>query len=257
MAGQFHGAPCWFELMTPEIDAARSFYGSVFGWTMADSGAVDFTYLLAKAGDEMVAGLMPPTQPGMPSFWMLYLAVDDVDAEAEAIAADGGAVHKAPADIPGTGRFALVTDPQGAAFGLLQPLPMDPPPESGAFDQKKAGHGNWIELQTTDQKAALDFYAGHFGWTLDHTMPMGEMGDYDIFARNGAQIGGMMPLMGAPTPAWMPYYGAEDVADTVERVKAGGGRILNGPHEVPGPALVVQAADPQGVVFGFVGPKPD
>lgn len=257
MAGQVHGSPCWFELMSADLDGARGFYADLFDWQVTDAGMPDFTYLLAKSGDEMVAGLMGLTEPDMPSFWMIYLAVDDVDAKSAQIAADGGQVHKEPADIPGTGRFAIVTDPQGAAFGLLQPQPMETPPESGAFDQKKAGHAHWIELRTSDPAAAMAFYTRHFGWTPDRSMQMGEMGSYDLFARGGAQIGAMMSLAGPPRPAWMPYFGVNDVAATVARLEAGGGKVLHGPAEVPGPALIVQASDPQGVAFAFVGPMPD
>lgn len=256
MAGKDHGRPCWFELMTPALAPARDFYSTVFDWQVSDAGMPDFTYLLAQAGDAMVAGMMDRTDPQMPGAWMVYLAVDDVDATAAAIARDGGAVHEAPDDIPGTGRFAIVADPQGAVFGLLTMLPMDPPPESGAFDRDRAGHGRWIDLRTPDPAAALAFYGRHFGWRKDGAMPMGEAGDYLLFARDGGPIGGIMPLMGAPAPAWQPYFGVVDVAATIARVKAGGGSLRHGPNEVPGPALVVQATDPQGIAFAFVGPKP-
>ncbi|WP_102224411.1 VOC family protein [Acidimangrovimonas sediminis] len=261
MSDSFHGLPCWFELMSPDLDAAKAFYSGLFGWEVTDAGMEGFTYLLAKAEGTMAAGMMAVPEPGMPPFWVMYLAVTDVDAEAEAIRAQGGEVHKAPADIPGTGRFAVVADPQGAVFGLLQPLPM----EGGgaqdgagrAFDQGKAGHGNWLELQTTDQKAALGFYAGRFGWTLDHAMPMGEMGSYDVFAREGTQIGGMMPKVApVPRPFWLVYFGVNDVAAALAGIEAQGGKVVNGPMEVPGPALVAQARDPQGGLFAVVGPKP-
>ena len=75
----------------------------------------------------------------MPPFWMIYFAVDDADKAAADIAAAGGRVHREPADIPGTGRFAVVGDPQGAGFGILQPEPMPDGGAGNAFDQQKAG----------------------------------------------------------------------------------------------------------------------
>ena len=141
-----HGQPCWYELATSQggLGAAEKFYGEVLGWKAQDAGMEGFTYHLATSDGDMVAGLMEltPEMGGMPPFWMIYFGVDDADKAAADIRAAGGAVHKEPADIPGTGRFAVVGDPQGAGFGILQPEPMEGGGAGNAFDQKKAGHGN-------------------------------------------------------------------------------------------------------------------
>ena len=82
----FHGKPCWFELATARgtLDAARDFYGKVFGWSVADAGMPGMTYLLASHGGDMVAGMMeiPPEATGVPPNWLSYLDVDDADAAA-------------------------------------------------------------------------------------------------------------------------------------------------------------------------------
>lgn len=257
----FHGKPCWFELDTLAggLPAASAFYGTVFGWSVADSGMQGFTYLLASHEDDMVAGLMeiPAEAAGMPPAWMIYLDVDDCDAAAEKIGLLGGKVMKPPADIPGTGRFAIAADPQGAVFGILQPRPMDPPPpvESGAWNQRKESHGNWIELMSGDPRAGFDFYAELFGWTESRGVEMGEMGIYQLFAWNGADIGGMMGLGRAPAPCWLAYFGVNGVEPAMARIRDGGGTIVSGPHEVPGGAFIAVARDPQGAHFAIVGPK--
>jgi predicted enzyme related to lactoylglutathione lyase len=257
----FHGKPCWFELTTApaRLEDARAFYGQVFGWSVEDAGMPDFTYLLASDGGDKVAGLMQamPECAELPPHWLIYLDVDDCDAAAEKIALLGGRVIKAPADIPGTGRFAVAADPQGAVFGLLQPLPMQPQPpvESGAWNQRKEGHGNWIELSSSDPVAGLDFYTELFGWTAGQAMDMGEMGSYQLFAWNGADIGGMMGLGQAPVPSWLPYFGVNGVDAAIGRIRAAGGEILHGPVEVPGSAFIAVARDPQGAHFALVGPK--
>jgi len=254
----FHGHPCWFELSVADPDAAEAFYTALLGWewSRVDMGAFD--YHLAQSGAEMVAGAFPLIQcpDGTPPNWMIYIAVDDCDATAAQVAALGGKIWKDPADIPGTGRFAVLGDPQGAVFGILQPLPMDPPPASGAFDQQKAGHGNWIELMSADPEAAMAFYGQIFGWTKSRTFDMGEMGGYHLIGRGDAEIGGMMALGNAPVPAWLPYFGTDDVAGAIATTQAKGGMLLNGPNEVPGPALVAVLRDPQGAHFAVVGPKP-
>ena len=246
----FHGAPCWFELTTADSAAAQGFYGAVLGWTYRDAGMEDFPYILASAGDDMIAGFWQPDEP-MPHFWMVYFAVTDCDGTCARLKELGGKVFKEPADIPGTGRFAVVTDPQGAAFGILQPQDG----QSGhAFDQAKPGHGNWVELSSTEPLAGLAFYAKLFGWTGSRAMPMGEMGDYQIFAHQGQDIGGMMrvQLPGVPSH-WLPYFGAPSIKAAMAAVTGAGGTVLHGPQEVPGGAFICVGQDPQGVHFALVG----
>ncbi|WP_313348997.1 VOC family protein [Paracoccus sp. (in: a-proteobacteria)] len=257
----YHGKPCWFELSAAKdgLDKADAFYGKVFGWTTADSGMEGFTYHLASHGGEMIAGLMemPDDCADVPPFWMVYFDVDDADATAAKIGTLGGKVFREPADIPGTGRFAVVSDPQGAAFGILQPAPMDPQPpvEAGAWNQGKESHGNWIELMSTDPGAAFDFYAELFGWTKSTAMDMGEMGTYQLFSWRGGDIGGMMGLGNAPVPCWLPYFGVNGIDAAIARIRDGGGEVLHGPMEVPGSAFIAVARDPQGAHFAIVGPK--
>ncbi|MDT1063220.1 VOC family protein [Paracoccus sp. CPCC 101403] len=259
----YHGKPCWFELSTDKgaLPQADQFYGKLFGWSIADAGMDGFTYHLASHGGDMVAGLaeMPDDCAGTPPFWMVYFDVDDADAAATKVKTLGGTVFREPADIPGTGRFAILSDPQGAAFGVLQPLPMEPQPpvESGAWNQRKESHGNWIELMSTDPKAALDFYAELFGWTRSTAVDMGEMGTYQLFSWNGADIGGMMGLGNSPVPCWLPYFGVNGVDSAITRATGGGATLMHGPVEVPGGAFIAFFRDAQGAHFSVVGPKED
>ena len=253
------GTPCWYELSTAKgsLGAAEAFYGDVLGWTVRDAGMEGFDYHLASADGELVAGLMetPPDVGGMPPFWMIYFAVDDADKAAADIKAGGGRVHREPADIPGTGRFAVVGDPQGAGFGILQPEPMEGGGAGNAFDQAKPGHGNWNELMSTDPVGALRFYSGLLGWEKSGSVDMGEMGTYQLFSHDGTDIGGMMGLGNSPVPAWLPYFGVEGVTAAIGRIEAGGGRLAHGPMEVPGGAFIAVAQDLQGAWFAVAGPK--
>lgn len=247
-----HGKPFWFELMTAEPQASAAFYGPILGWGFKDAGMPGMDYLIASANGSMVAGLPVPPSP-MPDSWTLYFQVDDCDAAAAKLRDLGGQVIAGPDDIPETGRYAICTDPQGAVFGLMQPLPGDP---SAAFDQQKTGHGNWVELNSTDPVAGLAFYADLFGWKATTAMPMGEMGDYQLFSHNGADIGGMMRLQGMPgVPShWTPYFGVDSAKATKTAIEAAGGTVHYGPAEVPGPAFIVIAQDPRGAGFAVVGP---
>jgi predicted enzyme related to lactoylglutathione lyase len=257
---KMHGSPCWYELSTSDgsLGAAEAFYGDVLGWAFKDAGMEGFSYHLASAGGDMVAGLMnmPGDAGAMPPFWMIYFAVNDADKAASDITAAGGKIYREPADVPGTGRFAVVADPQGAAFGILQPLPMaDGSPGGNAFDQQKAGHGNWNELMSSDPAAGFRFYSDLFGWEKSDAVDMGSMGTYQIFSHDGVQVGGMMGLGNSPMPAWLPYFGTNGVEAAMERISAAGGKVAHGPMEVPGGAFIAVAQDPQGAWFAVVGPK--
>lgn len=254
-----HGSPCWYELSTTpgKLQAAEAFCGNVLGWSFADAGMEGFTYHLASIGGAMVAGAMdmPPDVAGMPPFWMIYFAVDDADKSVAQMVKSGAKVHREVADIPGTGRFAILADPQGAGFGILEPAPMPGGGAGHAFDQKKEGHGNWHELMSTDPAKGFDFYGKAFGWQKSQAVDMGAMGTYQLFSHQGQDIGGMMGLGNSPVPCWLPYFGVGGTGAATGRITAGGGTVLHGPMEVPGGAFIAVARDPQGAHFAVVGPK--
>lgn len=252
------GTPIWYELGTSDLEDAKAFYGAIFDWSVKDAGMPGFTYLLASRDADMVAGMMAlGDQTGAPPpNWTIYFAADDCDAVAAATEQAGGKVYHQPTDIPGTGRFAIVADPQGAVFGILQPLPMEEGATGGrAFDQQKEGHGNWNELMTTDPEAGLAFYSGLFGWQKARAVDMGEMGVYQVFSHQGTDIGGVMGLGNAPVPCWLPYFGTNSVEAGIARTKEQGGTLVSGPHPVPGDAVIAVLQDPQGAYFAVVGPK--
>src|SRR5690625_4135614 len=128
-----HGEWIWFELLTSDPDAAQAFYGNVVGWTIEASGMPDMDYRILHAGNGQTGGLMKMPagmEPG--PTWLGYIGVDDVDESANAIANAGGAIHMPPTSLPGVGRMAMVTDPQGAAFYVMRG---DSPEPSTAFRQ--------------------------------------------------------------------------------------------------------------------------
>lgn len=253
------GLPIWYELSTGKgaLADAGGFYAKVLGWDIGDSGMEGFTYHLAKSDGDMVAGLMemPDDVAEIPPMWMIYFGVEDADKAASDITSAGGMIHREPADIPDTGRFAIAGDPQGAGFGILAPLPMSNGNGGGAFNQQKAGHGNWNELMSANPGAGFDFYSKLFGWKKSAAVDMQEMGTYQLFSHDGQDIGGMMGLGNAPMSCWLPYFGANGVTEAIGRIEAGGGTLIHGPHEVPGGAWIAIARDPQGAHFAVVGPK--
>ncbi|WP_290688001.1 MULTISPECIES: VOC family protein [unclassified Haematobacter] len=247
-----HGDPVWYELLTRAPERAAAFYGALLGWTIRDSDAGRPGYRLLLAGEDMVGGLFPATAE-MPVGWLSYTAVGDVDAAAASTAAAGGKVLAGPMDNPAAGRLAVLTDPQGAMFALMS---LQDGWESHAFEDSP-GHCRWNELTTSDQTAALGFYGALFGWTAGGGMPISpEQGDYRFIQQGETVLGAVMNGdASAPPPAWLFYFGVDDVAAAVARLTAAGGKVRVGPVEVPGGDWIVVASDPEGAAFGLVGPK--
>jgi uncharacterized protein len=247
----------WYELMTSDAAAAQAFYTQVVGWSAKDAGMPGMAYTLCSAGTAMVSGMMAITPEmramGVKPGWSGYVGVNDVDGYARRVKAEGGAVHQPPEDIPGVGRFAVVADPQGAVFVLFK--------GNGESDQTPATPGapgtiGWHELYANDGTSAFSFYAKLFGWTQTRAMDMGPMGVYQIFATSGADVGGMMtkpPEM--PMPCWLYYFRVDAIDAAMTRVTQNGGKVLMGPHEVPGDDWILQCLDPQGAMFALVAPK--
>ncbi|MGZ8311453.1 MAG: VOC family protein [Allosphingosinicella sp.] len=251
----------WYELMTPDQDAAVEFYNFVVGWTVTDqmTDGAGGRYLILSTGGRGVGGVMGLNQEmqdhkARPS-WLGYIHVDDTDAAVNAITGAGGKVYMGPQDIPDVGRFAMVADPGGAPFYVMSPSPRDDPPPPAA--PGTPGHIGWHEqYSSVGEKAAFAFYSGLFGWKTETEMDMGAMGKYRIFSKDGVQLGGMMDKPeDMPASSWTYYINVDGIDAAVERIKAKDGQVLMGPESVPGGSWIVQAVDPQGASFALVSSR--
>lgn len=269
-----HGDFIWYELLTSDADAAQDFYSKVVGWRIRSAGmggGMDYRLLSARetqaiglGGEDDVGGLMKLPEDaaagGAKPGWLGYIGVEDVDAAAAGIKDAGGAMHMGPDDIPNVGRFAMVADPQGAAFYIMRGNG-NGNGKSEAFKPMADGHCGWNELITSDQAAALDFYINQFGWEKGDAIPMGEAGDYRFINHHGEMIGAIMNRMEGSgsagcdqPPMWNYYFRVPSIVGAVDTIRAEGGTITFGPQEVPGGDFVINALDPQGAAFGLVGP---
>ncbi|HZO23029.1 MAG TPA: VOC family protein [Steroidobacteraceae bacterium] len=240
----------WHELMTTDPEAAGAFYTNVIPWKTQPSGMPSYT--LWMSGKNQAGGLMalPHAEAGTPPQWIIYVGTPDVDSSAEAARRLGGKVLKPPADIPNVGRFAVLSDPQGAAFAIFTPKPGS---GDGASTAGAVGDFTWHELATTDLDGALTFYTDLFGWSKGAAHDMGPMGVYQLISHRGQDVGGIYKARDASTPpSWLSYTRVADAAKAASAVKANGGRVLNGPMEVPGGSWIVMALDPQGGAFAVV-----
>ena len=116
-----HGAFSWFELMTTDVEAAKTFYSRLFGWQTEKAPMEDMNYTLVKVGDESLGGIMsmPPQAEGPPPSWGIYVTVDDVDATARKAEELGAKILVPLTDIPDVGRFFVLQDPQGAVISAI------------------------------------------------------------------------------------------------------------------------------------------
>ncbi len=262
-----HGDFIWYELLTTDADAAGDFYGKVIGWTSVRSEQPGMDYRFFSSGDgsnpkDGVGGYMAITpemaEGGARPAWVGYIAVDDVDASAASIIAEGGSLLMPAMDLSGVGRMAMAADPQGAPFYIMRGF-SDETSHSFAANEPKIGHCAWNELSTTKPGAAKIFYGEQFGWVSGDSMDMGPMGSYDFLkvgddrAHNLGAVYTMVPE--DPQPHWLFYFRAADIDAAIEAIKSNGGRILQEPVEIPGGGFSLVAYDPQGAAFGLVGER--
>jgi uncharacterized protein len=258
-----HGDFVWYELMVPDADAAASFYGAILGWNCKlseNSGAEG--YREWWMGDAPIGGLLPLREEmkagGAHPGWLGYVHVDDVDAQVEKLKAGGANIMMGPQDIPGVGRFAMILDPQGVPLYVMTDMSGE---SSTAFAKyaPQVGHCAWNELSTTDPEAAKAFYDSQFGWIKGDEMDMGPLGKYEFLMSTGDKpygVGAVMPKMAEmPVSMWTYYFRVPDIDAAAAAVKAGGGTVLVEPMEIPGGEYSLNVMDPQGAVFGLVGPR--
>ncbi len=251
-----HGSFIWYELLTPDPEAAAAFYGDVIGWTAESAGQPGIDYRLFSAEGSAVAGQMKlpdgAAEMGMRPGWLGYIGVDDVDSAVAEIVGEGGKVHMPAMDMEGVGRMALVADPQGVPFYVMRGESEE---ASGSFDPAKPGHCQWNELSTPDQDGAVAFYTRRFGWEKGDVMPMSEMGGYQFVEQDGAMFGAIMTNPPGRPAAWNFAFGVRDIDKAAAKIASAGGTVRHGPIEVPGGDWAVMASDPHGAAFMAVGPR--
>jgi len=180
---------------------------------------------------------------GMAPQWLGSIGSGDVDATVALAVSLGARVLQPAADMPNVGRIALLADPQGALFGVYKPE-RDP-------GEAAADGFNWHELAARELESAFDFYRALFGWQVLQRMDMGAMGTYLVYGRGGKQEGGMyvIPAGRPQSPAWLPYAHHKSADEAARAAVAAGGKVANGPMDVPGGGRIAQLLDPHGVMF--------
>lgn len=244
------GRIVWHDLMTTDPKASLAFFTGLLGWTTKEvpMGPVFGNYTMFGAGGKDMAGMMPlDGSKGIPSHFLAYISVDDIDEALAFAEKNGGKIAVPKMDVPNVGTFAVVLDPQG---GVTSPMKManSIPEDSGP---PPIGDFCWEELMTMDPGASIAFYTGLYGWTTS-VMPMPE-GDYTLCSRGDRQTCGMMktPSDAPQMTYWMAYIHVEDVDASAEKAKTLGGMVLVPPMDIPNIGRFSCIADPTGATFAL------
>jgi len=247
------GTFSWVDLQTSDPEAAKTFYGPLFGWELEEmpTDQEGVSYSMARLGGEYCSAIapLPPGAP-MPPHWNSYVTVESADATAARARELGGSTPMDPFDVMEAGRMAVIADPTGGVV-----LAWEPRQHPGAGRVNDPGCFTWNELGTTDQDAASTFYGALFGWTYeDH--PMGPSGTYRTIQNGDRPNGGIRLLTEQETaagvpPNWLVYFTTEDVDGSATKVGELGGAVLAPPMQLPMGSRIAVVADPQGAAFAL------
>lgn len=263
------GVPCWTDTVHPDPTAAAAFYGELFGWECEETmppGAPD-SYIVGRidGGDVAAIGSVPPGSAG-DAAWNTYVWVASVDATTASAVAAGATVLSEPVDIFDAGRMAMLTDPEGATFGLWEPRV-----HRGAQVVNQPGSICFNDLYTRDPERAAAFYGATFGWELVDIDggPMWALPGYGDFLEtlkpgtiaNAAEMGapaGFVNVVASVVPIspddtqteaqWGVTFGVDDTDAAVKLAVELGGTVVAEPTDAPWVRFAV-VADPQGAVF--------
>lgn len=239
-----HGVPSWIDLGVDDPARTADFFTALWGWDCPEGPPETGGYRNCTLRGRPVAGLGPRMNPEVPPFWASYVNVDDADAVAGLVVANGGTVIVAPMDVLEFGRMGVFADPAGAVFSVWQPGS-----HHGCGIVDEAGAFSWSELITDDLERAADFYPAVFGWGFETD------DGYTQWTVDGRPVAGMMarpPGMPAEAPPmWMIYFAVDDCDAAVARITELGGTLLAPPMDLPqGRFAVVE--EPGGAVFQVI-----
>ncbi len=254
------GKIVWHDLLTDKPAESRRFYEELFGWQFErigpNFGAIaSANYMLIRHDGRLIGGMIDESRLDTDkeiSQWVVLMATDDIDAAVDELKAQGGTVFTPPTELADRGRIAVVTDPQGALFALLETRDGDP------VDAQPAMNGFlWNEVWVDDVEAATTFYGALVGLEANDASITGDR-DYRYLSGDGAPRFGILPKpVEDLTPLWATYVRVEDPAAVVARVEELGGRVLVDVQDRGPGRKVALIADPSGAGIAVQTWQPD
>jgi uncharacterized protein len=268
--GYIPGVPCWIDTSQPDPEAAVAFYSGLFGWQFEDvmPPGSEIKYFIARIRGGDVAAVGPVAEGAPPmAMWNTYVWVDSADETAAKVRDAGGSVVMEPLDVMDSGRMAVFTDPEGAAFCVWQAKE-----QKGAQIVNEHGSLNFNDLHTRDVEGAKSFYGAVFGWQtleLEGGFQAWTLSGYgDFLARDDPALRERMGEFEAPKgfedvvasiipigddqpdvpPHWGVTFAVDDADAIADKAAELGGKVLLPPMDAPWVRLTV-VSDPQGATF--------
>lgn len=245
------GRVVWRELATKDAEKAKRFYGELFNWRFESADMGTFQYTMIKAGEKSVGGIMPMhgemLKNNLPSHWMAYVSVNDVDAAANAAKASGGSVAHGPSDIPHVGRFAVLLDPDHAAISAFKSTMGDPP-----VGRPNLGEFCWETLSTKDIDRAKQFYSKVLGWKSTTFQGMTTFGVGEGMEN---QVADAQLAQGPVPPNWLSFVVVQNNDDWTKRAAKLGGNVMMPGMDIPNIGRISVITDDQGAALGLFQPS--
>lgn len=253
--GEHHtGKIVFLELVTPNLAASKRFYGSLLGWEFRDMDVNGARYAQASLQGDPVGGMMEraiPSGAQRQPAWLSFISVQDTDAAARTATVNGARLLFGPRDIPRRGREAILADPQGAVFAILDSSSGDPPDV-----QTDMGEWIWSSLITSDADAGAAFYQTLFDYDVFDLPSTGNAGGEHLMFASGnylrASANSRPASASAMQPHWLNYIRVADAGVMAQKVVELGGTVLVGPRMDRHGGRLAVVADPQGAVFGLL-----
>jgi len=245
------GKPIFLQLVTPDLDTAKLFYGTLFGWKFRNARADALDIAVASVDGQPIASLVHRDFPNgvkrQPA-WVAYFAVQDVDAAGTLAVQHGAKVLQAPHTLAGFGREAIYADPQGAVFGTLASATGDPPDELVA-----PGAWIWSTLLTTDPDTDTAFYQSLFDYEV-FDLPEDAGGEHFLLASDDDARASANRLPPGPSqhPHWLNFIRVVDADATIAELTKLGGHVLVPPRVDRHGGRVAVVSDPSGAPFGLM-----
>ena len=252
------GKIIWRDLLTNDPAASQQFYGELFGWTFEGVGTAsnldsDSDYTLIRHNGKLIGGMIDTIALNGRddiSQWIISMSVEDIDARMATVTTSGGKVMTPPTDLQDRGRFAVISDAEGALVGLLETRDGDP-------RDSEAGMGNflWDELWTTDVENASAFFNALTGLSagpVDLDPDEGVEPEYQLLKAGDIPRVGIMPNpLDGLDPVWVSYLRVESPAAITARVAELGGRVIveAGPRPLGGEAAFVAGPSGAGIAL--------
>ncbi|UUL77066.1 VOC family protein [Pseudarthrobacter sp. Fe7] len=246
-----NGEPCWADLQTPDVAAAKDFYNGLFGWTYQDFPTPDGrSYAQAFVRGQLVATIAPQSplqlQAGTSAKWNVYFSAGDTgDLLAEAGYA-GGTAQFGPEQVGDAGVLGFLAPPGGGTTGIWQAGS-----HYGSHLFNEPGALAWAELITPEPHAAVGFFQQLFGHEVTE-YPQDDGGSYSTLLIDGSEVAGVVPADEGEEADWQVYYGVADVAAAAAAAQAAGGQVVVEPDDHPADGSLATIKDPQGGVLNLI-----